>query len=108
MLALNAQCELFETLGRKTDLEATARTLRVGLTSGAWSLGGDAYDFYAEAARRWSGQPAETDEERHARAVATAFDATYRLWADGAAPQRQWFAQEEPLSWRRVLGTRNG
>lgn len=95
MLALEARCGILEKAGRQAELATAARTLRIGLATGAWPLLGDAYDFYAEEARRWTGESGETEADRNARAVAAAFQSVYERWVtDGTAPQRQWLIVE--------------
>ena len=67
-----------------------AQALRTGLTSGAWPILPDAYDFYMKEARRWTGENGETEVERNARSIAAAFQATHQHWVDGRdVPQRQ-------------------
>jgi signal transduction histidine kinase len=95
LLALEARCLILEKAGRKKELSTAAAALRGGLTTGAWPISRDVYDFYMVEARRWTGNAGETDAERNARATAAAFQSTYERWVtDGANPQRQWLVAE--------------
>lgn len=113
LLALEARCLILEKAGREKELSTAAAALRKGLTTGAWPILRDVYDFYMVEARRWTGDAGETDAERNARAMAAAFQSTYERWAaDGATPQRQWLiAEGRPVlprtsdtatRWRRI------
>jgi signal transduction histidine kinase len=98
LLALAARCGVLEKAGRRDDLIASARTLRRSLASGKWALLRDTYDAYAEEARRWTGDTAETIEDRNALAIASAFQSVYEGWVDKRkAPAREWIIVDERL-----------
>lgn len=59
VLALAARCGLLKKAGREAELATAAQALRTGLATGAWPILRDAYDFYMEEARRWTGEPGE-------------------------------------------------
>jgi len=91
VLALEAQCELLEQAGRRDELTVAARALREGLAAGAWPMQRDAYEFYDAEARRWTGEQANTDLDRDARAKAAACQTIYDRWAaDGSVPDTEW------------------
>jgi signal transduction histidine kinase len=95
MLALVARCDILEETGRTAELTAAADVLEAGLSSGAWTLTRDAYDYYLAEARRRSGRASETDAHLGARAVAAAFHDLHARWvADGHVPERQWLTAE--------------
>lgn len=95
LLALEARCGILEKAARQAELVRAARALRTGLASGAWPLLRGPYDFYMEEARRWSGEPIETDAERNARVIAAAFQSIHERWMTGSnPPQKTWLVAE--------------
>jgi len=95
LLALEARCGILEKAARQPELVTGAHALRTGLASGTWPLLRGPYDFYMEEARRWSGEPAETDAERNARVIAAAFQSIHERWVTGSnPPQKTWLIVE--------------
>ena len=95
VLALEARCEILDKAGRRAELAAAASALRTGLSTGVWPLLRDGYEFYAEEARRWTGESAETEADRNARGIAAAFQSAYERWANAdEVPQRRWLIAE--------------
>lgn len=85
LVAQEARCRLFESLGRRTELQHAAVVLRAGLQSNRWALLRPSREFYTSEAAHWGASLPLDEHEKNARALAAAAEWLYNH-SDAASP----------------------
>ena len=80
LAARRALCVLLEELGRRTELQQEAQSLRDDLRGGRWRLDRASYLYYRDQAAQWLSQAPGSDAEQRALA-----DAVIWLWENRQA-----------------------
>ncbi|HUU37229.1 MAG TPA: HAMP domain-containing sensor histidine kinase, partial [Candidatus Desulfaltia sp.] len=80
LAARRALCVLLEELGRRTELQQKAQSLRDDLRGGRWRLDRASYLYYRDQAAQWLSQAPGSDAEQRALA-----DAVIWLWENRQA-----------------------
>jgi signal transduction histidine kinase len=83
LLARWGRCDLFEHLGRETDLQREAAALYDDLSRGTWEIDRAAYELHLADAERWRGTSVRPGTPPDPVRLAVAVESLWRAWQDG-------------------------